>query len=251
MDALTVATWNIHGGVGLDRRRAPERIAQVLSRLDADVIALQEFAAPHARFEAWRDELEQRLGLRAIVRPTLATARARFGNAVLTRLPVRRATCHDLGVGTREPRNAIELECDWRGAPLRLVATHLGLARDERRVQVARLLPRIAAAGMPVIVLGDLNEPRRRGSLAALERHLTLAASPATFPSPCPLLGLDRVLATAPLRTTLHARRDLLARIASDHLPLVARIERDARADSGGSAGAAQTRRPVRRGDTP
>lgn len=225
MNALIVATWNIHGGIGLDRRRVPERIVQVLSRLGADVIALQEFAAPHAHFEAWRGELERRLGLRAIVQPTFASARARFGNAVLTRLPVRKATCHDLGVGAREPRNAIELELDWRGAPLRLVATHLGLVRAERRAQVARLLPRIAGAEMPVIVLGDLNEPRRRGSLAALEHHVALAASPATFPSPCPVLRLDRVLATAPLRTTLHARRDLLARIASDHLPLVARID--------------------------
>ena len=39
---LTFASYNIHKGVGLDRRRDPERILAVLREIDADVIALQE-----------------------------------------------------------------------------------------------------------------------------------------------------------------------------------------------------------------
>ena len=39
---MRLATWNIHGGVGGDRRHDLERIFAVLTEIGADVIALQE-----------------------------------------------------------------------------------------------------------------------------------------------------------------------------------------------------------------
>lgn len=39
---VTIATYNIHGAVGMDRKFAPERVAGVLKEIDADIIALQE-----------------------------------------------------------------------------------------------------------------------------------------------------------------------------------------------------------------
>ncbi|MEP0560820.1 MAG: endonuclease, partial [Qipengyuania citrea] len=39
---LTFASYNIHKGVGLDRKRDPERILSVLHEIDADIVALQE-----------------------------------------------------------------------------------------------------------------------------------------------------------------------------------------------------------------
>lgn len=252
MSALVVATWNIHGAVGLDGRRSLERIVRMLARLDADVVALQEFAVSRGRLASACAELEDRLGRRAIVHPTLDTPFGPFGNAVLTRLPVREASCLDLRVGSREPRNAIELRLDWNGAPMRLFATHLGLSSAERRAQSERLTQRIAGVDTPAILLGDLNEPRRRGSLAALDAYMALGNSPATFPSPCPVLRLDRILVTASLRASRHARRDVLARIASDHLPLVAIVEHDDRVtDSDGSAGEADAAESRRRGHGP
>lgn len=247
VSALVVATWNVHGTVGLDGRRSLERIVRMLTRLDADVIALQEFAVSRGRLAAACTELEDRLGRRAIVHPTLDTSFGPFGNTVLTRLPVREESCLDLRVGSREPRSAIELRLDWNGAPMRLFATHLGLSSAERRAQSERLAQRIAGVDTPAILLGDLNEPRRRGSLAALEAQMALGSSPATFPSPCPVLRLDRILVTASLHASRHARRDVLARIASDHLPLVATVECAGRApdsrDSSGEGDAAKSRR--------
>ena len=39
---LRVATYNVHGCIGLDRRYDPERVAAVLRELNADIIGLQE-----------------------------------------------------------------------------------------------------------------------------------------------------------------------------------------------------------------
>ncbi|MGB8813228.1 MAG: EEP domain-containing protein, partial [Paracoccaceae bacterium] len=42
MPSLTVASYNIHKGVGADRRCDLARTAAVISEIDADILALQE-----------------------------------------------------------------------------------------------------------------------------------------------------------------------------------------------------------------
>jgi len=225
MKPITVATWNIHGGVGLDGRRMPTRIADALAQTEADVIALQEFAAPRGTLDGFGAELESRLAMRACIGVTFRTQRREFGNVVLSRRPILDARCIDLSFGVREPRNAIETTIDVGGAQLRVIATHLGLAAAERRAQVALLADRLAGTGVPTILLGDFNEPKRRGTLAALAPHVESGASAPTFPSWCPLLRLDRIFVTPPLRADLRVQRDRRSRIASDHLPLLADID--------------------------
>ena len=41
MQTIRIATYNIHKGRGLDSRTRVERIARVLEKVDADIIALQ------------------------------------------------------------------------------------------------------------------------------------------------------------------------------------------------------------------
>src|SRR3954463_6120892 len=40
--SITLASYNMRKAVGLDRRRDPHRVLQVLQEIDADVVALQE-----------------------------------------------------------------------------------------------------------------------------------------------------------------------------------------------------------------
>ena len=43
---LRVATYNVHACVGTDGRHDPDRVASVITELDADIVALQEFTYP-------------------------------------------------------------------------------------------------------------------------------------------------------------------------------------------------------------
>ena len=164
MTRLRIATWNMHGGVGLDGRFAPERIARVIGELDADVIALQEFGSRDVALDL-RAHLERAGAAQAIVMPTLQKYGSDFGNVVLTRWPASAITCHALGVDGREPRNAIDLVIDYGHGTLRVVATHLGLRAAERSQQIERLRALLDEPSSQTIVLGDVNEWRRRGAV--------------------------------------------------------------------------------------
>jgi len=39
---LRVATYNVHGCMGMDRQRSEERIAEVIAQMLVDVVAMQE-----------------------------------------------------------------------------------------------------------------------------------------------------------------------------------------------------------------
>jgi endonuclease/exonuclease/phosphatase family metal-dependent hydrolase len=74
-----------------------------------------------------------------------------------------------------------------------------------------------------VLVMGDLNEWRgRHGAIRFLDRRLGPSAAARTFPSWMPVLSLDRIYAGGPAELRdVDVFRSPLARLASDHLPLV------------------------------
>jgi endonuclease/exonuclease/phosphatase family metal-dependent hydrolase len=223
---VAIASYNTHSGVGLDRRFAPERIAQVITELNADVVALQELRTRDG--VDMLEMLRSHSGHHAVAGHTMTFADGAFGNGLLSRFPIRSVAHIELSVARREPRGAIDAVLDCDGTPLRVIATHLGLLPSERGEQIERLLAAVRAQpSLPTVLLGDLNEWfLRRGSLRWLHDHFGESPARATFPSPFPVLALDRCWVT-PARALRHicVHRSRTARIASDHLPLLAELD--------------------------
>jgi endonuclease/exonuclease/phosphatase family metal-dependent hydrolase len=235
-DALVkVATYNIHTCIGVDRRYDPGRIGAVLREIGADIASLQEVDA-RRRSDRYADQwayLGEVTGRRVITGTGIREHRGRFDNAILTRFPVLAARAIDLTVTGYEPRGAIDADLLIGGRVLRVIATHLGLHGTERRLQVNRLmavlgepLPASRQAAHAVLLMGDLNEWRgRSGAIRSLDRRLGPSASARTFPSWLPVLALDRIYADGPaVLRDVHVYRSPLARLASDHLPLVGNL---------------------------
>ncbi len=225
MAPFTVGTWNIHSCVGLDARFAPDRIGEVIRALDVDLIGLQEVGWHH-RGEAGLDQFEylaRATGMEAHAGPTKHNARAHYGNAILTRLPVLAVRRFDLSVKRREPRGGLDAEVEVGGRPVRVIVAHLGLDPWERAQQVAQVLARVMERpDLPTMFMGDLNEwspnsPRLR----RLGESFEDVASPRSFPARIPALRLDRLYVRGGLAlTAFEAARTTLTRVASDHLPL-------------------------------
>ncbi|GAB7523951.1 endonuclease/exonuclease/phosphatase family protein [Paraburkholderia sp. 2C] len=223
---LRIATYNIHGAIGSDGVYMPRRIADVIAELDADLVALQEVPLGGRDAPDVLPMLRDATDMRAIAGPTLDTPERRYGNAVLTRLPVRGTRTLNLSFGKREARGALDVDIASTAGTLRIVATHLGLSARERRAQIASLIAAFDTPALPVILLGDINEWFVWGyPLRALVTHFRAAPAPRTFPSRWPVFSLDRIWMHPVERLIdVHAHRSALARVASDHLPLVARI---------------------------
>jgi len=228
---LSIASYNIHSGIGLDRRCSAARIASVLKELNCDLYALQEVDnQPGDHEESMQLERFGR-SLDMTVVPGLRIVRhtGEYGNAIVTRLPVLNVRRHDLSHSWYEPRGALDVQVDAAGQPLRVIATHLGLRRAERRSQWHSLMMALAEqpSDMPTILLGDMNEWYR--SAATLkEAHRTFGEppAPAAFPSFAPCLALTRIwVRPRAALLSMEVHRTETSRRASDHLPLKATID--------------------------
>jgi endonuclease/exonuclease/phosphatase family metal-dependent hydrolase len=229
---VRIVTYNIHSCVGLDRRYDPARVAAVLREIGAGIACLQEVGF-RRRGDPILDQaayLAEATGCSVLCGTGLRDHSRRFRNAILTRFPVLALGAIDLGIPGCEPRGAIDADLLIDGRVVRVIATHFGLRREERHLQSNRVIAALSAPLPPgrqpaatVLVMGDLNEWRgRKGGIRALEGRLGPSVAPRTFPSFMPLLALDRIYVDA--HTDLQAvevYRSPLARVASDHLPVV------------------------------
>ena len=225
--SVVVASYNIHRAVGMDGQRNAARITAVIDLLDADIVALQEVEWGLPAHEAWLDRYAERRGYTLIADPNIIDHRGHFGNVLLSRCPVSDVDRIDLAVKRFEPRAAISTRLTIYGMEFRVLATHLGLRKRERRAQSARLASYLSQQGPgPAILLGDLNDWQWQSrSIRAVTELFAKGSSPRSFPSRRPLFGLDRILFRGipehpRVRTIVHP----LSLIASDHLPVVARF---------------------------
>ena len=246
VSAITVATYNVHRCIGLDRIRDPARIANVITELGADVIGLQEVDARGRRFQnmlarrlgapAERraanavdqfEYLAQKIGGQAVRGPTLRGPKGDMTTALITRHRIGAVRTLDLSVSAREPRGAIDADIEIGHRTIRVIVAHLGLRVREREAQIERLCRAIhATPEQPLIVMGDFNEWHlHRSTLSPLDERLGHATPVPSFPARFPFLSLDRIWASRDaLVTHLHVHRSALARRASDHLPVQATI---------------------------
>ena len=232
---LLLGSYNVHKGVGRDMRRDPRRTIDVIAEIGADVLALQEvdrrFGAREGVLDL--DALRERTGLSAVpLADRLGhAAHGWHGNLLL----LRNAEVEDarpLTLPGLEPRGAIVADLRVAGQPLRIIAAHLGLLHQSRLLQARRLAMEVEqAADWPIVLMGDLNEWRLGAgcSLMPLRKGLrAVKASAATvnsFPAALPMLPLDRIILSRHAQMlALEPHDTRLARLASDHLPIKARI---------------------------
>jgi endonuclease/exonuclease/phosphatase family metal-dependent hydrolase len=226
---LTIASYNIHKGLGSDGRLLPQRILDVLDEIGADVALLQE--------------ADTRFGVRTSVLPAAllavhgwtaaplgnSHALGWHGNAVLTRGTARLTHSAPITLPSLEPRGAVLADITSGNHALRLVGAHLDLTGLWRARQMQAIVDAVARApgNPPELVMGDFNEWRKGGpALAALSRQWRELVLPASFPARLPIGRLDRAFAHPSLAISdaqVHASP--LARAASDHLPIWVRLD--------------------------
>jgi endonuclease/exonuclease/phosphatase family metal-dependent hydrolase len=246
---ITVASYNMRKAIGLDRRRDPQRVLDVLHEIDADVVALQEAdkrfggrgaAVPHELIDTHGVYKPVHLGVRH--RRVLDKARKHtdkllklntrnigwHGNAILVKRHIGVLDCAVLELPTLEPRGAVMAELLIGDTPVRVVGMHLDLSGIWRRRQMRTILEAIASRPqrMPTVLMGDTNEWRTvAGCLKELEPEFHVAPTGPSFHARHPVAALDRIIVHKDFRIEaagVHMSHN--ARRASDHLPIWARL---------------------------
>ncbi|MEE8581033.1 MAG: endonuclease/exonuclease/phosphatase family protein [Myxococcota bacterium] len=226
---ITVATYNVHRWTGLNGRRSPDpaRAGFVISELGADIIALQEVLRPTSGDDPL-ERLCDALGLYLAFAVTRIHKRGELGNAILSRFRISTLSVLDLGHSRFEKRGALAAQFSAEIGNLSVVATHLSLVDRTRHRQVQSLLDRPQLRDGAAVLLGDMNAWRQCKATRTLDQALQVhhnLAWPASFPAARPVLALDRIYARGAKVLDVSTHDTPASRRASDHLPVMARIE--------------------------
>jgi endonuclease/exonuclease/phosphatase family metal-dependent hydrolase len=240
---LRVLTYNIHRAIGVDRRFRPERIVEIVGHYTPDIVLLQEVdeGAPRSRELDLARELGRALEMpHRAVGHNVSLRKGRYGNATLSRWPIERERNIDLTVGPLKRRGCQHTTITVEGAgSLEVFNLHLGLSARERARQVGLLLGSQEMRSMnraaACLVGGDFNDWRSLLEPVFVEVFDFRCATRQpgfrtralrTYPSFSPRGPLDRLYYRGPLRLLdCHTGRLRTARLASDHLPVVADFE--------------------------
>ncbi|WP_051558879.1 endonuclease/exonuclease/phosphatase family protein [Allorhizobium undicola] len=230
--SFRLMTYNIHGGIGTDRKLDLSRIAAVIEGSQAEIVCLQEVDVNRGRsaFTDQANEIARHIGMDAHFHPALDIAGEKYGDAILTSRRSRLVKAGPLP-STGEQRGALWVEIAMDQRRINVITTHLGLRGGERNRQAAALMgsdwldhPR--RDDQAFILAGDLNAVSRSASYRDLRRMLDDPAAKIarpTFPSRFPILRIDHILISRHLEASfVETLLSPLSRLASDHLPLVA-----------------------------
>lgn len=169
---LKVATLNIWHDAGDWPARLP-LIVDALRQTDADIIALQEVLEDAAKgLPNQAATIAAMLGGYSVHFSSTSPpgSARRYGNAIITRLPVVSETTKTLQP-LNDYRTAVRIRAMVNNRPIDAVCTHLAWQADAgpvRARQIADLMAWLPQDGVPLIVLGDFNAPLGDPGLAAL-----------------------------------------------------------------------------------
>lgn len=255
---MRVLSYNIHKGIGgRDRRYRLERVIEVIEQENPDLICLQEVDR-NVRRSSFHNQpellAEQFKAAAKLYQLNVTLKSGGYGNLILSRWPMR---CHhqiSLRLSWKKSRGAQMCVVETPEGPLHLVNWHLGLADYERHWQVKHLLDHglfRESEHLPTLIIGDTNDWRNtlcNGTFHACSFKLvtTPPSRFRSFPAYLPMGSLDKCYVRGDIHV-IHARvvKTPLAKVASDHLPLVVDFHlgttpleqiREEHADSNGAA---------------
>jgi endonuclease/exonuclease/phosphatase family metal-dependent hydrolase len=228
---VTIMTYNLHNGFNIKGKLDIDEIAQVIQKNRPDVVALQEVSrgwlvSGRMDMLAW---LSYRLHMPYVYGPT---ADPFWGNAILSRYPIVAFSREQLPPPELAIRRGflvalIDLGNDEQIKVIDTHFDHLSGDTDIRQLQAQTILD--FWGGLPsTVILGDLNaQPQSQEIAKFYQSRLNDAtlrvATINTFPSNNPTEKIDYIWISTDLRAN---DAGVLSSTASDHLPVVAVIDR-------------------------
>jgi len=220
-DTLKILTYNVRNCKGIDNLTDYERVAKVISRINADVVALQELDSVTERSKRIDvlAELARLTGMFPVYNSSIRFQGGSYGIGFLTREKPHYSEALSLP-GTEEKRSVLLVEMD----NYVVCCTHFSLTESDRMESVHLINQLISRYKKPVFLAGDLNAEPGSPEISKLSESwqiLNNTQTP-TFPANKPVKCIDFILAkkTKKLQFKVHNQMVSDEPVASDHLPV-------------------------------
>ncbi len=233
-----IMTYNIHHGMGIDKRLDLYRIAEVIDNSNADIIGLNEvdkLFSKRSDYEDQVDWLAKQLKMESAFGPSLSlksdksTTERQYGNALLSRYSIVNQKNHlfNFMPGLIEGRSMLETTIRIKDKLVQVYVTHLSLNPLLHRRQTDFIIKRYQNNSHPMILMGDCNMRPRSTAWNKITNELQDVwrvvgdGNGYTYPSLQPRFRLDYIFVSPKIRVIA---ADIVTKIpkASDHLPLKA-----------------------------
>ncbi|MDR1865779.1 MAG: endonuclease/exonuclease/phosphatase family protein [Bacteroidales bacterium] len=217
-------SYNVRNGVGMDGKTDYQRIANVITAADPDVVALQELDSVTVRsnFTDVLSRLSELTAMHAVYGASIPFNGGKYGIGVLSKeqpLTWKRIPLP----GREELRSLLIVEF----SAYVFCCTHFSLTEADRKTSVAIINEAVRLYDKPVLLAGDINDTPESPVLKALRENWEILSDHRQFTatSDAPSATIDYILGYTSEKFTCSVRQAfVISTLASDHLPIVADI---------------------------
>lgn len=234
---IRVMQYNIHFGVGTDGKYDIDRLVKEITKINADIIVLNEVDKHYSERSSYMDMADYIAGTLKMnyiydssIRNPASTASGgklrEVGNAVITRFGIELKETKFYSVGDTWPRvitkSLVTLD---DGRKITVAVTHLGLTQEGRIVQTQEAKDWLAAdmAG-PLLFCGDFNAVPDSREIQTVYSFLHEAFDGKkniyTFSTTSPSSHIDYIFANDKITFKQNATV-IQSKTASDHFPIM------------------------------
>lgn len=234
---MRLMTYNICSGMsyGEDKRRDLNQCAEVIKKYNPDILGLNEvhYNIRFSGFAKQAEELNKILKYEYMYYGKAGAIKEGYqGNALFSRFPIKTAKTVLVDQPSicdedtyYEQRSFIDSIIEAKN-DLRVIVTHFGLAKGERKNELNLLLPIFRNHTDKLVFMGDLNVEPDDVQLKIISSALKDTADITkdnlyTWPSDIPVKKIDYIFVSQDIKTD---SVNVPTTMASDHLPYIADV---------------------------
>jgi endonuclease/exonuclease/phosphatase family metal-dependent hydrolase len=228
-NTVRVLSYNIHHGAGVDGTLDLKRIAKVIKSTSPDIVSLQEvdYKVKRSKNFDQAKELASLLGMNYKFGRSIRLGRGQYGNAVLTKLDIKKS--ETIPLPGKEKRSALCVTLEKSSDEFLFIATHFDLTKQSQ-INSIPIIEKLVDSrkDLPVILAGDLNAGPQSPTMTALEENWKNATDKSglfTYPAQEPRAQIDYILYRSSKDFKVLETCVLDESTASDHRPIFAVLE--------------------------
>ena len=223
--AIKILSYNVRNCRGLDDVTDYTRVANVITRVAPDIVALQELdsATQRSNGVVVLNELAFRTNMYKTYSASIPYQGGKYGIGILTK--EKPISFRKIALPGREEKRSM-LIVELKG--FFICCAHLSLTAEDRVASVEIINEALKNLSKPIFLAGDFNAIPSSVEIKKLEDNWSMLNNPEnlTIPSNDPQRCIDYIFAAKSTNSTFKVKKTIVEKepVASDHLPVWAEI---------------------------